>query len=90
MAGAGRGGRLRRFSRVDELGVFVRLLGVRGKGQAFGGFALGAGEDGGVGGCVAGGGDDVEALVLGGVAALGLQGAEGGVGEGAGVFWVVG
>lgn len=86
MAGAGGGRRLRRFSRVDELGVF----GVAEGGQAFCGFALGAGEDGGVGGCVAGGGDDVEAFVLGRVATLGLQGAEGGAGEGAGVFWVVG
>jgi len=90
VAGAGRGRRLRRFARVDELGVVVRFLGVGEGGEAFGGLALCAREDGGVGGCVTGGGDDVEAFVLGGVAAFGLQGAEGGAGEGAGVFWVVG
>lgn len=39
---------------------------------------------------MAGGGDDVEALVLCGIAAFGLQSAEGGAGKGAGVFWVVG
>lgn len=90
MAGAGGGGRLRRFPRVDELGVVVLVVGMAGGRQAFCGLALSASEDGGVGGCVPGRGDDVEALVLGGVAAFGLPGAEGRVGEGAGVFWVVG